>query len=114
MAKQYRSKSWDIKQRIRPMGACIATDTITVDGLKVGYMDRYPTDRDNDSGWCFMSGTETQEYMDDAGNMGIYDVNTIANYDPAIMPYINSPYGTSWKRIEGTDEFKEIEQPDLY
>jgi len=35
-----------------------------------------------DSGWHFFAGDETQEYTDNARNFEIYDVNTIANYDP--------------------------------
>lgn len=113
MAKNFKLKAGDIKPLVKSMGGCIATDEITVTGLKVMYMDRYATNRQGDSGWCFMAGTETQEYMDNADNMGIYDVNTIANYDPAIIPYLYKPHGTSLMRIPDTDEFKEIPQPDM-
>jgi hypothetical protein len=50
-------------------------------------MVREPTSRPMDSGWCFMSGDESQEYMDDDSNHAIYDVNTIANYSPDITPF---------------------------
>ena len=59
-------------EEMRPLapghGGCIATDMITVQGKKVGYMVREPTDRPHDSGWCFMSGDESQEYLDDPEN----------------------------------------------
>lgn len=42
------------------MGGCFATDKITVEGLKVGYMYREEPDDESDSGWRFFSGTETQ------------------------------------------------------
>ncbi|BDS07342.1 hypothetical protein NT6N_23820 [Oceaniferula spumae] len=54
-----------------------------------------------------MSGDESQEYMDDVNNLALYSVNTICNYDKAIIPYLQAAYGTAFGRVEGSDEFKE-------
>ncbi|MFP4065824.1 MAG: DUF2185 domain-containing protein [Bacteroidales bacterium] len=105
---KYRLKEADIKDLVPAMGNCIASDKITIEGEKIGYMYRdIPEDKD-DSGWRFLSGTEDQEYADDPHNSMVFDVNTIANYDPAIIPYLKRKKGTEWERIEGTDEFREI------
>ena len=85
------------------MGGCFATNRITVDGLKVGYMFRELLDKDVISGWTFMAGDESQEYAD---NWAIYDVNTICNYDPAIIPYLDATYGSAFGRAAGTDHFE--------
>jgi len=53
-----------------------------------------------DSGWHFFSGEETQEYADEPGNFAIYDVNTIANYDPGIISYLDAPIGSAFGRDE--------------
>lgn len=106
MAKNFKLKAEDIVDLVPPMGGCIATDKITVEGLKVGFMYREEADEALDSGWRFFSGTESQEYVDDPDNSAIYNVNTIANYDPAIIPYLNLPHGTELERIEGTDKFQ--------
>lgn len=90
------------------MGACIAPDTITVEGLKVKFMYRDTPRNDIDSGWQFFSGTETPQYLDNPENCAIYAVNTIANYDRAIIPYLNLPIGTELERVDGTDLFKII------
>jgi hypothetical protein len=90
------------------MGACFATDKITVEGMKVGYMYREESEEEMDSGWRFFSGTEDQEYVDDSNNTMIYNVNTIANYDRAIIPYLILPHGTELERIENSDEFQII------
>ncbi|MDF7812141.1 DUF2185 domain-containing protein [Hymenobacter sp. YC55] len=87
------------------MGACIATDKITVDGLPVHFMYREKPLNETDSGWQFFSGTETQAYVDDSSNSAFYAVNTIANYDPAIIPYLNYPVGSELERVEGSNEF---------
>jgi len=93
----------------RGYGACIATDWIMVHGRKVGYMYREPPDNDVDSGWRFMAGNETDEYMDEPGNHGVYDVNTVANYDPDIIPLLRSPAGSAFARDPKTGEF--VEEP---
>lgn len=84
----------------------MASDKIAVNGELVDFMYRVKPDFEHDSGWRFMSGTEDQEYADNADNWAIYDVNTIVNYDPAIIPYLNEPVGTELERIKGTVRFE--------
>ena len=103
--KNYKIKAEDFVDLVPPMGGCIATDKITVDGLPVRFMYRDEPSNDIDSGWQFFSGTESQEYIDDSSNSAIYNVNTIANYDPAIIAYLNYPIGTDLVRVEGTNRF---------
>jgi hypothetical protein len=98
MAKEFRLKAGDIKPIAQGHGRCIATDRITVGGEPVGYMYREAPEDPVDSGWVFMSGTESQEYMDDPTNSGVYDVNTIANYDPDIVPFLDAPAGSRFAR----------------
>ena len=107
-SKNYKLKAAQIIQLIEPMGGCIATDKITVDGELVDYMVREEPHNDLDSGWQFFSGTEDQDYLDDVKNSDVYDVNTIANYDRAIIPYLDLPTGTQLERIHGTDKFQII------
>jgi hypothetical protein len=104
--KKFKLKESDIKELVPRMGYCMATDKITVEGLCVGYMYREEAEDVNDSGWRFFSGTETQEYIDNPDNIGIYDVNTIANYDNAVIPYLNEQMGAELNRIEDTDDFE--------
>ena len=99
--------------QIRPVaeghGGCFATDMITVEGQKVGYMYREEPDFDADSGWRFMAGRESPEYMEDAANHGIYDVNTVANHDPEIIPLLRAPVGSVFEREDGSGEFMAID-----
>jgi hypothetical protein len=106
--KNFKLKAEQICRLIPPMGGCIATDKITVEGELVDYMIRDEPNDNMDSGWQFFSGTEDQEYIDNPGNSAIYDVNTIANYDKAIIPYLDLPIGTELERIGGTDKFQII------
>jgi hypothetical protein len=106
--KNFKLTAEQIVRLIEPMGGCFATDKITVEGELVDYMVREEPDNDIDSGWQFFSGTEDQDYIDNSENLAIYDVNTIANYDKAIIPYLDLPYGTKLERIKGTDRFQII------
>ena len=96
--KHFKIAGCDMKPLAEGYGGCFATDMITVEGRKVGYMYREKPDFDDDSGWRFFAGTESPEYVDDPGNMAIYDVNTIANYDPAIIPLLDSAVGSAFER----------------
>ena len=83
---------------------CFCTDRITVDGCKVGYMYREEPDADSgmpDSGWRFFAGDESDDYANDVDHVGIYALNTVANYDPEIIPFLNAPCGTAFGRDEG-------------
>ena len=105
--KRFKIPANKIRPLVEDMGGCFATDRILVDGAKVGYMYREEPEEEHLSGWTFMSGDESQEYADNPKNWGIYDVNTVCNYDPAIIPHLVAEPGTAWGRIEGTDQFEE-------
>ena len=92
-----------IKKVYVPNGpeGCFATNRITVDGKKVGYMYREEPDSDSelpDSGWRFFAGDETEEYTDNPDNINIFSLNTICNYDSDIIPYLDAPYGSAFIR----------------
>ncbi len=89
MAKCLRLNAEEIKPLVDGYGSCIASDQVTVEGRKVGYMYRSDPVDPADSGWCFFAGNEPDEYTSDPSNFGVYDVNTIANYDPDIIPFLD-------------------------
>ena len=108
MNKHFRLAANEIVEIAPGYGGCFATDRITVEGHKVGYMYRERPDNEIDGGWRFMAGDEPQEYMDDPDNLAIYDVNTIANYDPDIVPFLDAPCGSAFARQGGTGPFQAI------
>ena len=107
--KIYKIVVEDLKQITDLKGTCIASDMITVDGKEVRYMYREEPIKDSDSGWRFFSGEESQEYADNENNFSYYNINTIANYDPLILDYLEAEIGTSFEREEGETEFFRIE-----
>lgn len=100
MARKHILGEKDIRQIIKAMGSCIASTRITCDGQKVGFMYRDEPEFEIDCGWRFLSGDETEEFLDEEENSKVYDVNTIANYDEAIVEYLKLPIGTELERQE--------------
>lgn len=80
------------------LGACIASIRITVDGRRVGYCYREKPNTHIDSGWRFFAGDENEAFTRKHTNLEMYDCNTIANYDPEIVPLLNSPVGSAFIR----------------
>ena len=108
--RDFYVKAEDMKELLPdwegPTG-CIATNRITVEGCKVGYCYREKPDGDWDSGWRFTAGDESDTYMDDPNNAGIYALNTICNDDPDITPLLNTPAPCAFER-DGNGMFQQI------
>lgn len=112
-SKKYLKNTQEIEVRIvNEMGYCIASDRITVDGLKVGYMYRENPDDSQDSGWRFFAGDEEDDYVNNPDNIGIFDLNTIAHYDKEIISFLDSPYQTAFGRNENAIFVQEDFEPD--
>lgn len=106
--KKYFLKAEQIRPIAKGLGACLASDLIMVKGRQVGFMYREEPDSNSDSGWRFFAGTESDQYVNDPNNTGIYDVNTIANYDRSIIPFLYAPIGSAFERDEETGEFIQV------
>ena len=101
--RDYHVKAEDVKHLLpdwEGADGCIATNRITVEGCKIGYCYREKADGDWDSGWRFTAGDESEAYMDDPNNAGIYKLNTICNDDPDIIPLLNTPAPCAFERDE--------------
>ena len=101
--RNYHVKAEDVKHLLpdwEGADGCIATNRITVEGRKVGYCYREKPDGNWDSGWRFTAGDESDEYMDDPNNSGIYKLNTICNDDADIIPLLHTPAPCAFERDE--------------
>jgi len=101
--RDYHIKAEDVTEMLpdwEGADGCIATNRITVEGRKVGYCYREEPDGGWDSGWRFTAGDESEAYMDDPNNAGIYKLNTICNDDPDIIPLLHTPAPCAFERDE--------------
>ena len=114
--KKYALKAEDIQPLLQWDGpeGCFASDRITVEGCKVGYMYReQPEENFADSGWRFFEGNEAPKYVQNPKNFGIYTLNEICNYDPVIIPYLSAPCGTAFVRCaDGTFQKEALVIPE--
>lgn len=101
--RNYYVKKQDMKNLLNDWNeaeGCLASNRITVEGCKVGYCYREEPDGYWDSGWRFTSGDESDDYMDDPNNAGIYALNTVCNYDLEIIPLLNIKAPCAFERDE--------------
>lgn len=93
--------------KLKKLGvSCAVSRKISREGERVGFMKRFLMDDSelsqmNTSGWLMLSGSESREYLADPFNIEIASLNTICNIDPAIVKYLDMPYGTDLTRCEG-------------
>lgn len=103
MNKKYFLSADQIAPIVSGLGGCLATDRVVVDGCRVGYMYRDAPLNPADSGWRFFAGDENEAYMAQAEHHDVYDVNTIVNYDPEILPFIDAEIGSKFERDSDGD-----------
>ena len=69
-------------------------------------------DGDWDSGWRFTAGDESDYYMNDPNNVGIYSLNSVCNNDNEIVSLLSTPYPCAFERDEN-GVFYQIEDEKL-
>ncbi len=100
MAKTYKLSADELLPLVAAGRTCIATDRITVEGLPVRFMYREDPIGRSDSGWRFLSGLETDAYMEVAGHQGQHELNFLANCDRAIIEFLDAPIGSAFQKPE--------------
>ena len=60
---------------------CFVTNNILYEGQLVGYLYREEPDNDDDSGWRFTTGEETDEYMDNSDNLSVVSLGAVLRQD---------------------------------
>ncbi|NIJ20231.1 hypothetical protein FHS95_002461 [Sphingomonas naasensis] len=102
LAKIFKLKPEQIAPIALGRGGCLSTDRIVVEGKRVGYMYREEPHNELDSGWRFFAGDEDAGYMSNSQRHGVYDVNTLVNYDPDIFSFLDAAIGSRFERTGET------------
>ena len=79
---------------------CFVTNNILYQGEKVGYLYREDPDADDDSGWRMNTGTETDEYMDNADNISYVSLGAVLREDASIVHLLEREPGSAFARDE--------------
>ena len=88
---------------------CFVTNNILYDGQSVGYLYREEPDNDEDSGWRFTTGTETDKYMDDSNNLSCVSLGAVLREDDHCLTLLEREEGVAFAKDE---EGKFIELDD--
>ena len=87
---------------------CSVSKMILVAGHPVGFLYREKPRDDRDSGWYFMAGPESAEYMADPANHAVYDLDSISGDDPEIIPLLDAPIGSVFTCDRASGRFVEM------
>ena len=84
---------------------CFVTQRILEGGEKPGYVYREPPERDDDSGWRFLVGDESDEYVNDSSNTLYVAVGAVLNLDLTLIEIFEEQEGWwTWNDFSGSWE----------
>jgi hypothetical protein len=87
---------------------CFVTNNILYEGENVGYLYREEPDHEDDSGWRFTTGLETDEYMDDSENSSCVSLGAVLREDDSFLVLLNNNAGVAFIKNED-GKFVELE-----
>lgn len=81
----FKKKTKQVKvEDFPPIGGLMVSKMIVDEHEKIHFMYREKRSRPEDSGWRLFSGLESDEYVDNPNNFGIYNPSTLIKIDPSI------------------------------
>ena len=84
---------------------CFVTKRVLDDGERVDYLYREPPDSEDDSGWRILAGDETDEYMDDPGNIAYVSLGAVLSKDDSFRDLLDTPAPCAYWRDAETGRF---------
>lgn len=90
----------------KAIGYALASKRLVENNMKVRFMYREEPDNTSDSGWRFFSGDESDEYVNNPENIGLYSIETISQIDPDIIPLLCNEVGTAFERESEKESFR--------
>lgn len=79
---------------------CFVTNNILYEGEPVGYLYREEPDQEDDSGWRFTTGKETDEYMDDSNNTSYVSLGVVLREDDNCLALLERESGVAFIKNE--------------
>ncbi len=77
---------------------CFVTNNILYEGRSVGYLYREEPDYDDDSGWRFTAGDETDEYMEDSDNSSYVSLGAVLREDDSCLALLDRESGVAFAK----------------
>lgn len=88
---------------------CFVTNRILCDGHPIGYLYREEPDTEQDSGWRFLAGDESDDYMNGAENLAFVSIGAVLNKDDSALDLLEEPVGSAFERNAASGRFHRVE-----
>lgn len=82
---------------------CFVTNNILYEGHSIGYLYREAPDNEDDSGWRFTGGSETDEYMGDADNISLVSLGAVLREDDSCLLLLEREEGVAFIKNDAGD-----------
>ena len=79
---------------------CFVTNNILYEGNAIGYLYREEPDTEDDSGWRFTTGSETDEYMNDSENISYVSLGAVLREDDSVVSLLEHASETAFSKDE--------------
>lgn len=89
---------------IKNPGGCVVSNNITNKKGVLKWCIKEKSLNPVDNGWRFLSDVDTEEFLNDSANMSVWDFNSIAEIEPAILSIYNMPIGADLTLIHEKDK----------
>ena len=77
---------------------CFVTAAVIREGRPVGRLYREDPDASDDSGWRLLTGDESDDYLNDSGNVLYIAIGAVLNRDDSFVSLLDSPVGSAFER----------------
>jgi len=85
---------------------CFVTNNILYEGEAIGYLYREEPDTEDDSGWRFTTGSETDEYMNDSENISYVSLGSVLREDDSVVNLLEHASGIAFVKDKKGDFVK--------
>lgn len=90
---------------------CVVTEVITTGQKPIGFAYREDPVKPTDSGWRFLSGTESEAYMEQPSHYITCVLADFAKEHPEVAPLLEHPIGSEFERAGSKGAFVAVD-PD--
>lgn len=88
---------------------CLVSQRIMRDGQKIGWLYREEPDRDEDSGWRFFCGDESDDYANEVENICVVSLGAVLGEDDSVLDLLESPPGSAFQLDGSTGKFVPVD-----
>ena len=91
-----------------PIGGLMVSKIVVEEKIKPGFMYREKRIQLYDSGWRIFTGFESEDYINNPDNTGIFNPSTILKIDPSIKNILLKGVGSVYEKLKDSSEWSKV------